>query len=106
MPKYLIEASYTPEGVNGVRSGGGSARRDVIAKVAESVGGSLETFYFSFGKHDVVTIVDLPDNEAAAAVALTVNGSGAVAIRTTVLLTPEEVDEAARRSVEYSPPGG
>lgn len=106
MPKYLIEASYTADGVKGVQSGGGSARRDAIAKVAESVGGKLDSFYFAFGDADVITVVDLPDHEAATAVALTVNGSGVVSIKTTVLLTPEEVDAAAKRSVDYRPPGG
>ena len=103
--KYLIEASYTLEGVKGVQSAGGSSRRDAVAKLAESVGGHLESFYFAFGDRDVYTVVDLPDNESATAVALTVNASGAVTVRTTVLLTPEEVDAAAKRSVDYRPPG-
>jgi uncharacterized protein with GYD domain len=105
MPKYLIEASYTQEGVRGIQSGGGSSRRDAIAKLAESSGGKLESFYFAFGDRDVYTIVELPDNETATAVALTVNSSGAVNIRTTVLVTPEEVDAAAKQSVDYRPPG-
>ena len=105
MPKYLVEASYTVEGVKGVQSAGGSSRRDAIAALAESVGGQLESFYFAFGERDVYTVVDLPDNESATAVALTVNASGAVKVRTTVLLTPEEVDGAAKRSVEYRAPG-
>ena len=105
MPRYLFQASYTSEGVKGIQSGGGSARRDVVAKTVESVGGSLETFDFAFGESDVYTICDLPDNEAAVAVALTVNGSGAVTVKTVVLVTPEEVDAAAKRSVDYRPPG-
>jgi uncharacterized protein with GYD domain len=105
MPKYLVEASYTVEGVKGLQSAGGSSRRDAIAALAESVGGQLESFYFAFGERDVYTVVDLPDNESATAVALTVNASGAVTVRTTVLLTPEEVDAAAKRSVEYRTPG-
>jgi uncharacterized protein with GYD domain len=105
MPKYLFQASYTPQGVEGIRSKGGSSRRDAVAAVADGLGGSLESFYFAFGESDVYTIVDLPDNEAATAIALTVNASGAVAVRTTVLLTPEEVDAAAGRSVDYRPPG-
>lgn len=105
MPRYLIEASYTLEGVKGVQSSGGTSRRDAVAKVAESVGGRMESFYFAFGDHDVYTVVDLPDNESAAAVALTVNAAGGASVRTTVLLTPEEVDAAAKRSVEYRPPG-
>ena len=105
MAKYLVEASYTVEGVKGVQSAGGSSRRDAIAALAESVGGRLESFYFAFGERDVYTVIDLPDNESATAVALTVNASGAVKVRTTVLVTPEEVDAAAKRSVEYRAPG-
>jgi uncharacterized protein with GYD domain len=106
MPKYLIEASYTLEGVKGVQSAGGSSRRAAVAAVAESVGGKLESFHFGFGESDAYVIVDLPDNESAAAVALTVNASGGASAKTTVLLTPEEVDAAAKRSVDYRPPGG
>jgi uncharacterized protein with GYD domain len=106
MPKYLFHASYTREGVEGVRAGGGSSRRDAVAQTARSLGGELEAFYFAFGNHDVEVIVDLPDNEAAAAVAMTVNATGAVVLNTTVLLTPEQIDEAAKRSVDYLPPGG
>jgi uncharacterized protein with GYD domain len=105
MPKYLVEASYTVEGVKGIQSAGGSSRRDAIAALAESVGGQLESFYFAFGERDVYTVVDLPDNESATAVALTVNASGAVKVRTTVLVTAEEVDAAAKRSVAYRAPG-
>jgi len=105
MAKFLIEASYTAEGVKGVQSAGGSSRRDAVAAVAESAGGSLESFHFGFGDRDAYVIVDLPDNESAAAVALTVNASGAATTRTTVLLTPEEVDAAAKKSVDYRPPG-
>ena len=108
MPKYLIEASYTTEGVEGVRTKGGSSRRDAVAHTAESLGGQLDAFYFAFGDHDAVPIVDPPDNEAAAAVALSVDSAGGATTKTTVLLTPEQVDDAAKRSVEsvdYRPPG-
>jgi uncharacterized protein with GYD domain len=105
MPKFLIEASYTPEGVKGVQSAGGNARRDAVATLAESVGGSLESFHFGFGDHDAYVIVDLPDNECAAAVAMSVNSSGGAVARTIVLLTPDEVDAAARRSADYRAPG-
>ena len=105
MPKYLFEASYTQEGVKGVQSAGGSSRRDAVAHVAESVGGSLESFHFAFGDRDAYVIVDLPDNESATAVALTVNAAGGASVKTVVLLTPEQVDDAAKRSVDYRPPG-
>jgi uncharacterized protein with GYD domain len=106
MPKFLIEASYTLDGVKGVQTAGGSSRRDAVAQLAESVGGRLESFHFGFGNRDAYVILDLPDNESAAAVALTVNAAGGATVRTIVLLTPEEVDAAAKRSVDYRPPGG
>jgi uncharacterized protein with GYD domain len=76
-----------------------------VAQVAESVGGRLEAFYFAFGDRDAYVIADLPDNKSAAAVAVTVNAAGGATVKTVVLLTPEEVDAAAQRSVEYRPPG-
>ncbi len=106
MPKYLITAQYSPEGVEGVKSKGGSSRRDAVAATVEGLGGKLESFYFGFGDDDAFVTVDMPDNEAVAAVALTVNAAGGASINTKVLLTPEEVDEAAKRSVDYTPPGG
>jgi uncharacterized protein with GYD domain len=106
MPKYMIHASYTVAGVKGLQAKGGSSRRDAIAEMLEGLGGSLESMYFAFGDADVVVIADLPDNEAATAVALTVNAAGGAATRTWVLLTPEEVDAAAKLSVSYRAPGG
>lgn len=105
MPKYLIKASYSPEGASGVRDKGGSSRRDAIAHLFESSGGSLEGIYFAFGDTDVYVFGDLPDNETAASIALTVNSSGGASVTTVVLMTAEEVDAAAQKSVEYTPPG-
>ena len=105
MPKYLIEASYTAEGAKGVQSAGGSSRRAAVSQLVEAAGGKLESFHFAFGDNDAYVITELPDNETAAAIAMTVNASGAVAARTVVLMTPEEVDAAAKRSVDYRPPG-
>jgi uncharacterized protein with GYD domain len=105
MPKYLWQASYNSEGVKGVVTDGGSGRRDAIETLVTGAGGTLEAFYFSFGESDVVVIADLPDEETATAIALTVNGGGLVSLKTTVLLTPEEVDAAVKKSVDYRPPG-
>jgi uncharacterized protein with GYD domain len=105
MPKYLIQSTYTREGVQGIQNKGGTARRDAITEMARSLGGQLESYYFGFGDYDVHAILDLPDDEAAAAVALAVNAAGGATAKTTVLLTPEQVDEAAKRSADYRPPG-
>jgi uncharacterized protein with GYD domain len=105
MPKYLTIASYTAEGAKGLFKEGGSARRAAVEKLVESAGGRLEAFYFAFGENDVYSLADLPDHASAAAVALAVTASGAVRVKTVVLVTPEEVDQAAKKAVQYRPPG-
>lgn len=105
MPKYLIQASYSAEGTKAILKAGGSARRSAAQEAIESVDGRLEGFYFGFGEDDVYCVVDAPDNLSAAAVALAVNASGSVRLKTTVLLTAEEVDQAAKKTVRYRPPG-
>jgi uncharacterized protein with GYD domain len=105
MPKYLFEASYTAEGVKGLIKDGGSKRRAAVEALTKSLGGRLEAMYFAYGKHDVIAIVDLPDSATATAVALTVGASGAIRIKTTVLITPEEVDQAVKKVVQYRAPG-
>lgn len=105
MAKYMFTGSYTAQGTKGVIAEGGSARKAAVEKLLASMGGKLESFYFAFGSDDVVIIVDAPDNVGAAAVGLTVAASGAVTGRLTVLLTPEEIDQAVKRSPAYRPPG-
>ena len=105
MAKYLVQASYTTDGVKGLLKDGGSARRDAATQVLESLGGTVEAFYFAFGSSDAYVVVDMPDNASTAAAALVVNSSGAVTTEIVVLMTPEEVDEACRKSPAYRPPG-
>jgi len=105
MPKYLVRANYKPEGVKGIMKDGGTARRTAVEQMAAGFGGRVEAFYFAFGDTDAFVVVDAPDNVTAAAVALAVNASGAVTATTTPLLTPEEVDQATKKSVKYRAPG-
>ena len=106
MPKYLYQASYTTEGAKGLLKDGGSKRRAAAEGLVKSLGGKLEAFYYAFGEPDLFIILDVPDNVSAAAGALTVTAAGAVSIKTTVLLSPEELDQAAKKSATYRPPGG
>ena len=105
MPKYLIQASYTAEGVKGLLKLGGSSRKAAVEQMAESMGGTVEAFYYAFGDDDVFVIVDAPDDASMTAVALVVNATGAVKAKTTVLIPPETLDMAAKRFVDYHPPG-
>lgn len=105
MAKYLLQVNYTVEGARGLLKEGGSKRRGVAQMLAESLGGRLESMYFAFGDTDCYIIADMPDNTSVAAITLALAASGGLTARTTVLLTPEEMDQASRKSPAYKPPG-
>ena len=105
MANYLVTASYSPDGVKGVLKSGGTARADAVSKAVVGLGGKMHSFHFVFGGDDAIVMVELPDNVAAAALGLAVSSTGLATVKTTVLLTPTEIDEAAKRQVAYTPPG-
>lgn len=105
MTNYLVTASYSPEGVRGVLKNGGTARADAVSKAVQGLGGTMHSFHFAFGGDDAIVVVELADNVAAAALGLAVSSTGLASVKTTVLLTPAEIDEAAKRQVAYTPPG-
>jgi len=106
VPMYLFKARYSDQGLQGVMEQGGAARRAAADDLAKALGGAVESFHFAFGDDDAYVICDLPDNKAAANLAMTVSSSGRVSITTVPLLTVDEVDAiAAGHRLEYSPPG-
>ncbi len=105
MAKFLVRASYTPEGAKGLIKEGGTGRRTAVQKLIESMGGKIEAFYFAYGEHDAYVITDLPDAASGLALSLAVNASGVVRLSTIPLITVEEMDAAAKKSVAYRPPG-
>lgn len=105
MPKYLVMASYTADGAKGLMADGGSKRRAAAEAAIKSVGGRIESFYFAFGGHDLYSVIEAPDNQTMAAAALAINAAGAVRLKTVALLTPEEIDYAAKKGATYTPPG-
>lgn len=99
MAKYLIEAGYSLEGLKGLVKDGGTGRRNAVEAAVKALGGHLDAFYFGFGQSDVYAIVDSPDNVGAAAFALVIGATGVAGhYKTTVLMTPEEVDQAAKKA--------
>ena len=105
MPKYLFEAKYTPEGIRGIKEAGAASRAKAVNDMASALGGGLDSFHFAFGDVDAYVVVDLPDDEAAAAAAFAVGASTATQLKTVKLLTLDETDAAIARSVDYRPPG-
>jgi len=105
MPKYLCQGFYTEEGLKGLLKEGGSKRRAMVEQLARDMGGQLEAFYFAFGSDDFYIVLDMPGNVDMTAAALVAQASGTVKSRITVLLTPEEVDQAVKKHVDFLAPG-
>ena len=105
MPKFLIEASYTPDGLKGLQKDKASGRHAALSHAVESIGGRVESMHFALGKDDVVVVLDLPDAGAAAALGFAASASGLVHTRTTALLTVAEMDQALGRNVAFRGPG-
>jgi uncharacterized protein with GYD domain len=105
MPRYLIRGSYTVDGIKGVLKEGGTGRRKAVEAAVKAMGGRLEAFYFALGEDDVVAIVEGSDNIGAVTFSMGVAATGTVKTKTTVLLTPEEIDEAAKRTLSFRAAG-
>lgn len=105
MPKYLIQGNYTISGVQGLLKEGGSKRREAANQLVESLGGTMEVFYFAFGSDDLVIIADFPDSASAVAASLAAGAAGGTELKTTVLITPGEMDQATRKTSYYRAPG-
>ena len=105
MPKYLIHATYTADGAKGLLKDGGTKRREAAAAALKSAGATLESFYYAFGDADVYGVIDAPDHATMVGASVAINASGAVVIKTTVLMTPEEIDQAVKKTVSYTAPG-
>ncbi|MGD8523322.1 MAG: GYD domain-containing protein [Desulfobacterales bacterium] len=105
MPKYLFHGSYTEEGLKGLLKDGGTKRQEAVKQAVESLGGTLEAYYFAFGDNDFYFIADSPSNVNAVAGSILGSASGTVKVNITVLLTPEEIDEAVKKTMDWHPPG-
>jgi uncharacterized protein with GYD domain len=101
MPKYLVEASYSVDGLKGLQKDKAAGRKAAVAKAVESLGGKLEGFYYALGDRDVLAIVDLPNAVSATALALSASATGLVRTKTTALLTVEETDQALGKKVDF-----
>jgi uncharacterized protein with GYD domain len=108
MAHYLIEVGYTPESW--------SAQIDAHANVVERItpaldacGAKLQSIYYTFGRNDLVAIIDFKKPEDAAGFGLAMAASGALrSYRTTPLLTVDQglvsLEKAATVRKAYSPP--
>jgi uncharacterized protein with GYD domain len=105
MAKYLVQFSYTGEGLKGLVKEGGSKRREAVEQLVKNMGGKLEAYYYAYGEYDRIAIVEGEDMANQLAGLLAINVSGAAKTKTTVLITPEEVDQAVKKIPSYRAPG-
>ena len=107
MPHYLIQGSYSAQGISGLISSP-DVRSEAIRQGIDGVGGKVESVYYCFGDYDVMAIFEIPDDVTMAALSMAVRSTGSVTkVKTTVLLSLNEGVEAADKasSIVYRPPG-
>jgi uncharacterized protein with GYD domain len=98
MPSYLVQVSYGAEALAALIKKPQN-RIEAVSKPIEKLGGKIESAWFTFGDFDVAVIVTLPDNVAAAALAIGFGAGGACkSVKTTPLLSPEEAVEAMKKA--------
>ncbi|MFE9653264.1 MULTISPECIES: GYD domain-containing protein [unclassified Micromonospora] len=105
MPKFLLQSTFTADGIKGLVHDGGTGRAEVARNTIEAMGGKVDSIHFSFGKYDTYAVCELPDHKTAAALAVAIRAAGGLDTRVTSLLTPDEVDEAVRVQPTYQAPG-
>ena len=103
----MISGSYTAEGAKALLAEGGTPRLEQAQGLIESLGGTLEAMYFTFGSNDIVGFCELPNDAAAAAASLSVSSTGVINVHVTAMLTGQDLDDAAgiAGQAQYRPPG-
>lgn len=109
MPKYVSFFSFTPQAWARMIDNPGE-RESAVRTLVESMGGSLEAYYWMFGEYDGFVIIEVPDSITAAGTAVGVASTGALdQVRTHELISAEEagavLDKAAQALGHYAPPG-
>ena len=105
MPKFLITARYTAEGMKGLQKDKASGREKAVAAACEAAGGRLEAFYYALGGDDAVVVVEMPGAPQLASLLVAVGASGMASTRTVPLLTIAEMDAALASEARYRAPG-
>jgi uncharacterized protein with GYD domain len=103
MPKCLVHVSYTGEGLEGLLKEDATERREATEQLIGGLGGTIEAFHYAIGEDDLFVSADLPDNVTANAISLAINASGATRVKTIVPLTPEGLDQVAKKTIVYRP---
>jgi len=94
---YLVRAALTAEGLKNLQKQPPTALKAGVAKFVESVGGKLEFWFFDYGAATAYSVIDYPDEIAAATAQLSTNAAGFARVTIRPLLTAEEMDKAVEK---------
>jgi uncharacterized protein with GYD domain len=80
MAKYISLVKYTAKGIENIKES--PNRLDAFKRLCESMGATVDGFYLTMGRYDMVVVVDAPDPETIAKILLTTTSGGAVSTET------------------------
>jgi uncharacterized protein with GYD domain len=95
--RYLVRAVLTAEGLKNLQKQPPTALKAGVAKFVESVGGKLEFWFFDYGAATAYSVIDYPDEIAAATAQLSTNAAGFARVTIRPLLSAEELDKAVAK---------
>jgi uncharacterized protein with GYD domain len=99
MPQFLVQFRYVSRSVRALVDRPDEDHALGAAGLVESLGGKLLGYWYAFGEFDGVALIDAPDLDAAAAIAMAVGGSGETSrLQTTILITMNEASVARRKA--------
>ena len=105
MPHYLLQVSYTPQTWAALVQNPQDRAEAVRGPVA-NLGGKIDRLWMAFGEDDVIGILEMPDNVAAAAIAMAFSAGGACkSVKTTPLISFAEGMDAMKKAAQcgYKP---
>jgi uncharacterized protein with GYD domain len=101
MPKFLIQASYTVDGLKALKREHALNRMSAVKEAVTSIGGKLDAMYWALGEDEAILILDLPDAETAAALSIHVGAAGLVRTKTIRLLNLKDMEDALSKAIQY-----
>ena len=94
MQTYVTLWKYTKDGLMDVKKT--PKRFEFVKKVINSAGGKLLSIYGLVGEYDVVTVMEMPDEKAAAATILKICSTGRITSQTMIALSVDEFLKIAK----------
>ena len=95
MAKYVVLVNWTDQGIRAVKET--TQRADHVRQLVEQMGGRLDTLLWTQGRHDLVAVIEAPDDETVSAIGLRIGAQGAVRTETLRAYDAEEMGRILQR---------